>query len=192
MIIKLTEKHSIEINTIMEKQVLMMLLYDNKLSAVKIGNTSIYLQSNSDGEPDIITGDSFRVSKAKVTIINNDLNFAENNVLIDVRYVAQQLINTSSLLCNEDGNFSYIDWDMKFATITTNLADINSRIRFKLDDIPDLKPENTEICTYIHPEIENLGLEEDNIFKALITSNLIKAKLCVDVTNPLDTYAVEI
>ena len=172
----------------------MMLLYDNKFSAIKIGNISIYLHSNSNGEPEVIYGDSFRVSKVKVDIINSRLNDNENNVWIDIHYVAQQLINAVLLLSNkEDGNFSYIDWDKKFVTVATNLSDVNSRIRFKLDDIPELKSENTEICSSVHPDVENIGWEEDNnIFKALISSKVIKAQLCVDTYNPLNTYAVEI
>lgn len=191
--VKLTEKNSITISTIMEKHVLMMLLYDNKVSAIKIGDISMYLHDNSDGEPEVIYGDSLRVSKAKVDIINAKLNDNENDVWIDVPYIIQQLINTSELSDKEDGNFTYIDWDKKFVTVATNLSDINSIIRFKLDDIPELKPENTEICTHMHPDIENIGWqEENNIFQALITSKIIKAQLCVDTYNPLNTYAIEI
>lgn len=189
--VKLTEKHSIEINTIMEKQVLMMLLYDNKFSAVKIGNTSIYLHSNSNGEPEVVYGDGFRISKAKVDIISDDPDNNGNDIWVDVRYVAQQLINTSSLN-KEDGKFSYIDWDKKFVTVATDLSDINSRIRFKLDDIPELKSENTEICSLIHPEIDNLGWEENNIFKALIITDIIRAELSIDIDNPLNTYVIEV
>ena len=190
--VKLTEKNSIEINTMMEKHVLMMLLYDNKFSAIKIGDISIYLHDNSNGMPEVIYGDNFRVSKVKVDIVNAKLNDSENGVWIDVRYVAQQLINTSSLSDKEDGNFTYIDWDKKFVTVATNLSDVNSIIRFKLDDIPELKSENTEICSSVHPKVENIGWQEDNMFQALISSKIIKAQLCVDTYNPLNTYAVEI
>lgn len=191
MIIKLTEKHSVEINTLMEKHVLMTLLYDNRFSSVKIDNTSIYLHSDSNGSPEVIYGSNFRTSKAKVSIIAANPDNNENDVWVDVNNVMQQLMS-ASLLDSEDGNFSYIDWDKKYITISTNLSEANSAIRFKLEEIPTLKSENTEICNAMNPKVENIGIQGDDIFQALITSRIIKAKLSVDINNPLNSTVVEV
>ena len=99
---------------------------------------------------------------------------------------------SASLLDSEDGNFSYIDWDKKYITISTNLSEANSAIRFKLEDIPTLKSENTEICNAMNPKVENIGIQGDDIFQALITSRIIKAKLSVDINNPLNSTVVEV
>ena len=189
--VKLTEKHSVKINTIMEKNVLMKLLYNNELSAIKIGGLCIYLHSDPDGAPDVVYGDSFRIAKAKIDIIDENSNSIEKDILVDVRYIAQQLLSVP-LSNGEDGEFSYIDWDKKFVTVATNLADINSRVKFKLDDIPELKSENVEMCSFVHPEVENIGLDENNNFQAIIKTKIIKAKLFVDVENPLNTHTIEV
>ena len=187
MKLKLTETLSIQVNTSMEKHVLMMLLYYNKFSSVKIDNTAIYLHSNSDGDPEVIYGNTFKTVKAKVSIINNAGIFEE---WLDVSNITQQL--TDAVLSDtEDGKFSYIDWEKQYITVSTNLSEVNSGIRFKLNDIPSLKSENIEICNAMNPKVENIGLEGGK-FQAFITSRIIKAKLSVDINNPLDTFVVEV
>ena len=187
MDIRLTEKHSVNINTTMEKHVLLMLFYYSNFSAVKIDNTSIYLHANSKGEPEVITENN--IAKAKVDIISN--SSAEHDVWVNVSDVVQQLVN-APLIDKEDGNFSYIDWKKEFITVSTSLSEANSAIRFRLDDIPALRPEHVEICNSMYPQVENIGLQGDNIFQALITSRIVKAKLCVNINDPLSTYVVEV
>ena len=189
--VKLSEKHSVRINTMMEKHVLMMLLCNNKFSSVKIDNTCIYLQSDSEGRPEVVYTTNFTTSKAKVNIIGSEPDDIESDVWVDVNSVVQQLFN-ADLSDSEDGSFAYIDWDKKFITISTNLSEVNSGIRFRLDDIPALKSENTEICNAMNPKIENMGLQGNDIFQALITSRIIKAKILVDINNPLNTYVIEV
>ena len=188
MTFELTKNCSVTITTELEKQVFITLL-DGNISSLRLWDTYIYLYSDSIGRPDIFNG----MARVKLRYTNAELDtIEEEDAIIDARDIKRR-IEQKYFTNTKDGDFSYIDWDYEFVTITTDLAECNSCIIFKINDIPNLNQINTDICGEAYPNVENIGYDEDGKFHAIITSKSGKrAALTVDMDGFLNSSAVEI
>ncbi len=186
----LTENCNMIINTEHEKLVLTRMIRDHKIGEAKINNTYIYLCSDPLGKPDV------QNNKVRVLLkyMDKTYNFVEETTWLDITYIMNELENIE-LSSERDGNFSYIDWESEYITISTNnsFSPYNSRIQFKLHDIPELDSRNTVIYGEPAPWIDNIGVNDNNIFKARIRSKHGRKNnvlLTVNMNEPLDSLAV--
>lgn len=186
-LLKLTEKCNLVINTLMEKQALLMLLEQNVLSELRIGSTLICVYGDSIGQPDNCNG---RV-RVNIKYVDKNHNIIEEDDSIDVYTIKQQLTGYR-LRDDIDGDYSYIDWNEDFVTIS-DTGKGNRRIIFSRAEFPFLSSSNTDIFGSVYPNVQNLGFDEDGMFNVIITSKTTGAKvrLFIDPADSLDSYFTE-
>lgn len=188
-LVYLTEKCNVIVNTENEKDVLTRLVRDHKISEAKINGVYIYLCSDPLGRPDVEN------NKVRVLLKYMDKNhkFIEEMTWVDITYTMIQL-NYAEVSSEIDGNFSYIDWEQEYMTMSICEApnQHNSRIQFRFCSIPKLDSRETVLYGEENPRVDNVGLN-GNLFTAFLRSkfsNKNRLKLTINLAEPLDSQVV--
>ena len=116
--------------------------------------------------------------------------FIEEMTWVDITYTMIQL-NYAEVSSEIDGNFSYIDWEQEYMTISICEApnQHNSRIQFRFCSIPKLDSRETVLYGEENPRVDNVGLN-GNLFTAFLRSkfsNKNRLKLTINLAEPLDS-----
>lgn len=188
MIVQLTENCNLLLNTLNEKRVLYKLIADHKIGEAKINGVYIYLCTSGLYEPDVVNGKS----RVCLRYLNKNHERVEEYAYID-KFLLDMQIDESKLNDRIDGNFSYVDWNSEYLTMTTKRSPKpNSRIRFRLYDSNVIKPESINTFGEEDPVVYDVEYDDNNKFAASLMSSIsnIYTRMYIDMNEPLDSYAI--